>query len=268
MSEKEGIDSYHSLVEGCKRLTHLLRFLCPNKETFDVDYLEENVTKGLELTKGLDKFNVFGDLEAIYFKHGKYDTQLLLERLKIAHYHDILVFKQNYNRGTYKKSKVYPFLFRTYDLRALIRTADSHLHSTLCEIENFKHHYLKHGEIRNLLKKIPKSKSAPLNTIEDLFESLEVAQLCIDVLKKTEPPIINYDCSFRLGPRMKGAIVAWIDALKDKGLINQQIKDAELAILLNQKFPNLELGKDGRSLRNPGSTAYKKYYNSLKSLLP
>ena len=46
------------------------------------------------------------------------------------------------------------------------------------------------------------------------------------------------------------------------------VKDEILAKLLNQKINNLNLSKDGRTLRSVETTAYKKYFPQFANLIP
>ncbi len=88
----------------------------------------------------------------------------------------------------------------------------------------------------------------------------------LEILRIVEPPIISHKNEYLLGSRSKGAITAFIDALKQKGLIASKVSDAELALAMNELIVGLNLGKDGRTLRNR-SSAYLKYYNKLLNLL-
>lgn len=105
----------------------------------------------------------------------------------------------------------------------------------------------------------------PKNFIQ-AFHNPDRALTYIEMLKKVEPPIIDEEGRYRLGPRQKGAIVAWITILQDKGFL-KKINDKQLAELLNEQFPGLELGKSARTLRNPQTTAYTKYHNQLLAIL-
>lgn len=100
-------------------------------------------------------------------------------------------------------------------------------------------------------------------SFNDMFEDPELIQGCIDILKKVNPPIITNKNHFNLGPRSKGAITAWVKALREKGLIKDNLKDNVIAQLINSKISGLNLGQDGRTLRNLRTTAYIKYYKSI-----
>ena len=107
-----------------------------------------------------------------------------------------------------------------------------------------------------------------INSFEDMFKKSGSASIAIEVLKKVTPPIISKDNEFVLGSRSKGAVTAWVSALRSKGYIHNGLKDKEIAPLLNVTLPKLNLGADGRTLRNTQTTAYKKYYTDILSLLP
>lgn len=103
--------------------------------------------------------------------------------------------------------------------------------------------------------------------LKQLFTYPELFSECVEILQKVEPPIIDVNKNFILGQRQKGSIVAWISALKTKSLI-VAVKDEELAPLLNNEFPKLDLASDGRTLRNTLTTSYNKYYTKILNLLP
>lgn len=113
-----------------------------------------------------------------------------------------------------------------------------------------------------------KSEQEAPKTFDEMFEYTELIDDCILTLKKVTPPILTNDNKFNLGSKSKGSITAWIRALKKKGIIKNNLGDNTIASLLNEKFRGLNLGKDGRTLRNLETTAYKKYYTNLLSLLP
>lgn len=105
-------------------------------------------------------------------------------------------------------------------------------------------------------------------TFNELFEYTELIQPCIDALKKVSPPIITDKEHFNLGSKSKGSIVAWVSALKAKGIIKNSLSDSLIAGFLNERFKGLELGADGRTLRNISTTAHNNYYTDLLNLLP
>jgi hypothetical protein len=72
--------------------------------------------------------------------------------------------------------------------------------------------------------------------------------------------------NYLLGERQKGSIVAWVAVLRSKSLI-QNISDSDLSRLLNKQFKQLELGADGRTLRNTETTSFTKYGSQIKKLL-
>lgn len=98
--------------------------------------------------------------------------------------------------------------------------------------------------------------------MEALFPDGE-AEKYIDLLRQVNPPIIGENDRYRLGLRQKGAFVAWAQIVRDK--FARPLKDAELARLLNLRFPKLDISE--RSLRNTSGTAYTHYSSKLKVLL-
>lgn len=123
-------------------------------------------------------------------------------------------------------------------------------------------------KIEKPTQKKKKSKAKKKKPIElgELFSSKKDFTNCINTLKTIEPPVIDDLFNYRLGERQKGAIVAWVQAVKQRGKL-KIVKDESLALLLNRKIKNLNLAKDGRTLRNTGTTAYKKYFNKFLNLI-
>lgn len=144
---KEQKTAYESIVEGEKALISLMKFLIPNTITSDIDFLEENIQEGLDLEAGLKDFNVFRDLEAIYFEKGKQDVEKLIERWEKAYSHTIRNFRENYNRGSLKKASREFYLYRSANLKRLIYHTYGELNNTIWEIRRFKEHYLKESSI-------------------------------------------------------------------------------------------------------------------------
>jgi hypothetical protein len=53
---------------------------------------------------------------------------------------------------------------------------------------------------------------------EDLFFTMGYFESCFQLLKNLQPRVIDDSNNFCLGPRSKGVIVAWVDAM-DKGAL-------------------------------------------------
>jgi hypothetical protein len=94
-------------------------------------------------------------------------------------------------------------------------------------------------------------------------EDKEQIEYCFGILKKVTPPIVTSDNKFNLGSKSKSAITAWFMALKVKGIISSTVSDEKAAKCLNSKIEGLYLYEDGRTLRNPGTTKYKQYYDQI-----
>lgn len=107
-----------------------------------------------------------------------------------------------------------------------------------------------------------------VSNFEDLFTDKNNVDLSLKVLLDVNPSIVDVNFNFILGERQKGSIVAWVSAMKEKGLIFNNVNDSDIARVLNSKIHGLNLGGDGRTLRNYGTTSYNKYYLELLSLLP
>lgn len=107
-----------------------------------------------------------------------------------------------------------------------------------------------------------------VSNFEDLFTDKNNVDLSLKVLLDVNPSIVDVNFNFILGERQKGSIVAWVRAMKKKGLIFNNVNDSDMARVLNSKIHGLNLGVDGRTLRNYGTTSYDNYYLELLSLLP
>jgi len=124
-----------------------------------------------------------------------------------------------------------------------------------------------------LERKIPRKETAKLEKEETYEPGKTISEInqslgkYIEVLRCVEPPIIGRKNEYLLGPRSKGSFTAFIAALKQKGKLASHYSDAQISTSLNSLIDGLELGKDGKTLRNPRTTAYRKYYNSIYDLI-
>jgi hypothetical protein len=117
------------------------------------------------------------------------------------------------------------------------------------------------GDIR---KGIPEIKE--VQKLEDLFFQMDKFVSYVDILRKVSPIVINESNQYLLGPRQKGALVAWISALKNKGII-QPVEQKTLAALMNAYFKGVDFGQYGKSFSDVTTTSYKKYYKQILNLL-
>lgn len=108
------------------------------------------------------------------------------------------------------------------------------------------------------------------SSFKDLFNDIpmDIVKQSIAILKQVKPPIITMNNKYNLGSKSKGSITAWITALKMKGFIKNNVSDINIATVLNNEIEGLNLGSDGRTLRNFETTSYKKYYKTILNLLP
>ncbi len=120
-------------------------------------------------------------------------------------------------------------------------------------------------ELETFTNRVRKTKPNAPKTFEEMFDNDDIAKKCFDVLKIVEPRIIDDKNQYCLGEREKGAITAYVVGLKN-GFISKY-SDKTLALILNAKIKGLDLGAEGRTLRNTESTAYNKYYNKTLYLL-
>ena len=90
-------------------------------------------------------------------------------------------------------------------------------------------------------------------TFEDLFINAEDIKPCVDALRRIWPdkPIISDTNQWQKRDGSKAVLAAWIRRLEDCPKIHFIRPINKLVPLLNTYFPNLELGKDARTLKDP-----------------
>lgn len=101
----------------------------------------------------------------------------------------------------------------------------------------------------------------------EIFYSPDESEKYLKILRDVEPPVINDENVFLLGERSKGALTAWVDALKAKSIVKKSISRQDLTSILNSKISGLNLGSDGKTLDNPGTSAYIKFFSKISRLI-
>jgi len=101
-------------------------------------------------------------------------------------------------------------------------------------------------------------------SLNKLFVDNSACETCLNALRLVIPPVINNNNNYLLGERKKGAIVAWIEVLKIRGIIIN-IDKIKLAEILNNTFFGLSISS--RTLSNVTTTAYRKYFTKLTTLI-
>ena len=81
---------------------------------------------------------------------------------------------------------------------------------------------------------------------KDILERPELEQKFIDVLKGLVPEILDKEGRYIGGPKRKSVIGLWVLLLRSK--IKTVIPNSKMVLILNEKFPNLKLGKKGSAL--------------------
>jgi hypothetical protein len=102
-------------------------------------------------------------------------------------------------------------------------------------------------------------------TLGDLFVVKSDLKKCVEMLRGGKINVIDKKNRFILGERQKGAIVAWVDVLQERGKLRKDVNRETLAYLLNEYFTNLNIS--GRTLSNPTTTAARKYRPLLLALI-
>lgn len=102
----------------------------------------------------------------------------------------------------------------------------------------------------------------------NLFKPGIDPQAYIDILKNTDPPILNKNGEFTRGSKSKACIAAWIDQLSSFGIINEGLNDAQRAELINKAIPNLNItDRTLRSAESKVSRTYLQYEGNIHDLL-
>jgi len=131
-----------------------------------------------------------------------------------------------------------------------------------------KHNIKLGGAVPKEQKPCVKDKEEQLAIFEDLFFDKNLAEICFEVLKAIDSPIVTHNNEYALGVRNKSAITAWIEALKEKSYI-KNVSRQQLSAILNNKITGLNLGKDGKTLSpQVNASTYKKYYSKIYAALP
>lgn len=90
-------------------------------------------------------------------------------------------------------------------------------------------------------------------------------QAYLNILKTAAPPVTDQTGHYKLGPRSKGAVVAWLDALERYGKINNRLDTGMKAKLVNELIPGLDISK--RSLGNGYGRAHAAYRSEFLRLI-
>lgn len=118
---------------------------------------------------------------------------------------------------------------------------------------------------KGINKEFNKNDDRKFKTLKDIFKNNDDFELCIDELRKTNPPIINSKRKYLLGDRKKKSIVAWIDILNKKDFISKP-NDKLLAPLLTEYFENFSISD--KTLRNEPTDLYEDYEKHFQIALP
>lgn len=128
-----------------------------------------------------------------------------------------------------------------------------------------------HKYIQNFFSKAEirtESKPATDNqyhSLMDLFINPESYENCINALRSDRVQVIDNTNCYLLGERQKGSIVAWVEVLKMRGKIKQDIDRDTFAALLNKQFLGLNISD--RTLSNVSTTSARKYFKLLTALI-
>ena len=135
------MSEYQRLNSQIENLIKLIRFLTPNSTPKDIAYIEANINEGLVLYKEAKQINIFKSLESILFEKGELLTKGIIERILNNFIIDVQLWKINYNKNTYRKSKHSVFLFESDDLQNLVIRFNGLIENTISEILNFVNTY-------------------------------------------------------------------------------------------------------------------------------
>jgi hypothetical protein len=119
----------------------------------------------------------------------------------------------------------------------------------------FQSHIVALKSVQDNLEKQPgREKQKPMNpeTLDEIFKDPSKIDPCIDVLRQLDPPLIGKELNY-IG-KNKTTITVWLKEVENAKHIyryNDQIR----AMLLNRKFPDLDMTKDGSLFRKVSNRA-------------
>ncbi len=124
--------------------------------------------------------------------------------------------------------------------------------------------------LKNLTGQIAENKKGKndlnneITSFEELFKNPLMIDSCIDVLRKTDPPLISNESKY-IG-KSKSAFGIWFSELEIQGYI-ENINDTKKALLLTKYFSGFTTYKDGSILGKIGNKTEEKYRFVIKKLL-
>ncbi|GAB3958968.1 hypothetical protein GCM10028805_54180 [Spirosoma harenae] len=107
------------------------------------------------------------------------------------------------------------------------------------------------------------------SSFDKLFHTTEDLEICMNALCRIDPPLINGDRIWIDSKRgKKSMLVAWWDAVKNSGRAYSPELDTDLAKLLNEYIPRLDLETKDAGIFRQDTTVRTKYYPHFLALIP
>lgn len=147
-----------------------------------------------------------------------------------------LLYELNECKKIYKEKKLDQY---TSDYKLVHKFAEEMLH----ELKKFTVQNKPSKNEANVYELISHQSSLYEN-FNDLFKNKSLIEPCINLLRELEKPMINDKDEYIGGERSKSVLSVWVNEIQRKGWM-ERVSDKTLAILLNKKFPNLNLYEDG-----------------------
>jgi hypothetical protein len=109
-------------------------------------------------------------------------------------------------------------------------------------------HHVVNGDPENLEAKQPEN-------LDEIFKDPNIIEPCINILRQLENPLI--DESYNYIGKNKTLVCIWLEELLKNSFI-KKYRDKRYVILLNRKFPGLDMTKDGSLFRKTSKRAEEK----------
>lgn len=105
-----------------------------------------------------------------------------------------------------------------------------------------------------------------IESLEDIFINSVTYKQAVDLLKNVEESPITEDFTFRLSPKAKSSLIAWLDYCIKNNLTNQQLSGHDKARVLSNSIKNYSISPKAANdgIRTSGYKAYMKKFNNYK----
>jgi hypothetical protein len=175
------------------------------------------------------------------------------EDIYIIKYKRYLELKDNWELVRYEALKYESELSGlTYDLNFIRKTVEKQWPRNIIE-KNSKTPY---GEQQAAVKD---KKHSEFDSFEELFIKPEDLLMCVEALRRIDPPLISEDGAWIGRKGSKAKFAAWIKRLEDSNKICFVPDKRNLVPLVNSYFPSLDFGSEARSFADPDKDALDEF---------